>query len=481
LSGIEERMRRIIKANVPFEHWLEEKNAAIRYFEERDQPFKVELIRDFPEEGLEDGQVSFFRQEGFTDLCRGPHVRRTGEIRAFKLLSVAGSYWRGDEKQPQLQRVYGTAWKTKADLDDYLQRQEEKRARDHRRLGKELGLFALSPEIGAGLPLWLPKGAIIRQVLQDYIVEQEAQAGYQHVFTPTLGKLDLYKTSGHWEHYRETMFPPMRMEHEELELRPMNCPHHFAVYRTQMHSYRDLPLRIAELGTQFRYEKSGELEGLSRTRMMTLNDAHIFCTEEQVRDEVAGAIRLIQTAYRDLGLENFWYRLSLRDPDEREKYVQDDEMWEKSESILRRTMDEMGIVYRVSTGDAAFYGPKLDVQVPDVAGKDETLSTVQVDYVMPQRFDLEYIGADSRPHRPVVVHRGVISTMERMVSFLIENFAGAFPVWLAPVQAVALPIADRHAEYAAEVAKALKSRRVRVELDARNEKLNYRIREAQLQ
>ncbi|MCA1595441.1 MAG: hypothetical protein LC772_03325, partial [Chloroflexi bacterium] len=243
--------------------------------------------------------VSFFRQEGFTDLCRGPHVRRTGEIRAFKLLSVAGSYWRGDEKRPQLQRIYGTAWKTKADLDDYLQRQEEKRARDHRRLGKELGLFALSADIGPGLPLWLPKGAVVRQVLQDYIVEEEAKAGYQHVFTPSLGKLDLYKTSGHWDHYRETMFPPMRTDTEELELRPMNCPHHFAVYRTQMHSYRDLPLRIAELGTQFRYEKSGELEGLSRTRMMTLNDAHIFCTEEQVYEEVAGAIKLVQTAYRD--------------------------------------------------------------------------------------------------------------------------------------------------------------------------------------
>ena len=481
LEAIEERMRRIAKSNAPFERWTSSREEAIAYFEERNQPFKVEILRDLPEEGMEDNQVSFFRQDQFTDLCRGPHVMRTGQIRAFKLLSVAGAYWRGDEHRPMLQRIYGTAWKTKADLEAYVQRMEEARARDHRKLGRELELFANVPEVGPGLPLWLPKGATIRRVLQDYIVEQEIQAGYQHVFTPVLGKLDLYRQSGHLEHYKDSMFPPITIENEQFQLRPMNCPHHFAVYRTKMHSYRDLPIRIAELGTQFRYEKSGELAGLSRVRMMTLNDAHIFCTAEQIKDEVVTVVRMIETSYRDLGLKDYWYRLSLREPSDTEKYVQNDAIWDHSEEVLRQTMDELGLNYREARGEAAFYGPKLDVQVANVAGKDETVSTVQLDFVMPERFNLEYVGQDGKPHRPVVIHRGVISTMERIVAFLIENFAGAFPVWLAPVQAVALPIADRHASYAEEVAQAMKARKLRVDLDARNEKLNYRIREAQLQ
>jgi len=481
LTDIEERMKRIIKGNSPFEKWYTTREEAIQYFEERDQPFKVEIIRDLPEEGVEDGKVSFYRQDQFTDLCKGPHVRRTGEIRAYKLLNVAGAYWRGDEHRPMLQRIYGTAWKTRADLDAYLQRLEEARARDHRRLGKELELFAGAPEIGAGLPLWLPKGAALRRVLQDYVLAQEERLGYQHVYTPVLGKLELYRTSGHLEHYKETMFPPIHLDHEDLQLRPMNCPHHFMVFRSKMRSYRELPLRIAELAAQFRYEKSGQLEGLSRVRQMTLNDAHIFCTPEQVKAEIVGVIKMIEEAYHDLGLTNFWYRLSCWDPAAAEKYVQDPEMWARAEQVLRETMDDLGISYQVGVGEAAFYGPKIDIQVPDVAGNDETLSTVQIDYVMPERFDLQYIGADAKPHRPIVVHRGVISTMERIVAFLIENFAGAFPVWLAPVQAVSLPIADRHADYAAEIVGAMKAKGVRAELDDRSEKLQYRIREAQLQ
>ena len=481
LADIEERMKRIVKSNAPFEHWYASRDEAVRYFEERGQPFKVEILRDLPEEGMDEGKVSFFRQDQFTDLCRGPHVMRTGQIRAFKLLSVAGAYWRGDEKRPMLQRIYGTAWKTRQDMDAHLQRLEEARARDHRRLGKELNLFTVAPEVGAGLPLWLPKGATIRRVLENYIVEQEIKAGYQHVYTPVLGKLELYERSGHLSHYKESMFPPIHLENEDLQLRPMNCPHHFIIYRSGMHSYRDLPLRIAELGTMFRYEKSGELAGLSRVRMMTLNDSHIFCTPDQIKQEVTGVIHLIEEAYRHLGFKNYWYRLSLRDRSDTEKYVQNDSIWDHSEDVLRRTLDEMGLDYKVAEGEAAFYGPKIDVQVPNVAGKDETISTVQLDFVMPEKFDLEYIGQDAQAHRPVVIHRGVISTMERIVAFLIENFAGAFPVWLAPVQAIALPIADRHAGYAAEVTGHLKDKGLRAELDARNEKLNFRIREAQLQ
>ncbi len=481
LQTIEDRMKQIAKGNHTFERWLTDKDEAIAYFEERNQPFKVELIQDLPDENMENNQVSFFKQDTFTDLCKGPHVMRTGQLKHFKLLNVAGAYWRGDEHRPMLQRIYGTAWKTREQLDDYLHRMEEARARDHRRLGKELELFAVAPEIGPGLPLWLPKGATIRRVLERYIVDQELAAGYQHVYTPILGKLDLYRTSGHLEHYKESMFPPIHLENEDLQLRPMNCPHHFAVYRTKMHSYRDLPLRIAELGTQFRYEKSGELAGLSRVRMMTLNDAHIFCTPEQIKGEVTTVVKMIEEAYRHLGFTNYWYRLSLPDPADKEKYIQNDDIWEMAGQVLRETMDELGLKYKAVLGEAAFYGPKIDVQVPNVAGKDETISTVQVDFVMAERFNLEYIGQDAQHHRPVVIHRGVISTMERMVAFLIENFAGAFPVWLAPVQAIALPIADRHAPYAAEVADRLKEKGLRAEMDGRNEKLNYRIREAQLQ
>jgi threonyl-tRNA synthetase len=382
-----------------------------------------------------------------------------------------------------LQRLYGTAWFTQEDLDAYLERLEEAKRRDHRRLGKELELFMVSDEVGAGLPLWLPKGATVRRLLEEYILGVERAQGYQHVYTPALAKVDLFKTSGHWEHYHDSMYPPMEMESgEELVLRPMNCPHHIQIYKSKMRSYRDLPIRIAELGTMYRLERSGELAGLSRVRAMTLNDAHIFCTPEQMLGEFIKVVRLIQEAYRVMGFEHYSYRLSVRDPNDKVKFVDNEAMWQASEAALRDALNQLGVDYYVGVGDAAFYGPKLDVQVANVLGKDETISTVQLDFTMPERFNLEYIGEDGQPHRPVMIHRGVLSTMERFMAFLIENYAGNFPVWLAPVQAVVIPISDeRHAAYAERVADDLRRAGLRVEVDARKERMNAKVRDAQLQ
>jgi threonyl-tRNA synthetase len=382
-----------------------------------------------------------------------------------------------------LQRIYGTAWFTREDLDAYLERLEEARRRDHRKLGKDLDLFMISEEVGAGLPLWLPRGATVRRLLEEYILDVERRQGYQHVYTPNLAKLDLYKTSGHWAHYHESMYPPMEMEGgEELVLRPMNCPHHIQIYRQKMRSYRDLPIRLAELGTMYRLERSGELSGLSRVRAMTLNDAHIFCTPEQILPEFKRAVRLIQQIYRDMGFERYNYRLSLRDPNDKEKFVDNDQMWEQSEGALRQALKELDLEYYESIGDAAFYGPKLDVQVANVLGKDETISTVQIDFTLPDRFKLEYIGEDGQPHQPVMIHRGGISTLERFMAFLIENYAGAFPIWLAPVQAVVIPISDeKHGPYAEQVAEQLRAAGIRVEVDNRSERMNAKVREAQLQ
>jgi threonyl-tRNA synthetase len=477
LPAIEERMRASVAAKHPFVHseWPREK--ALEYFREHDQPYKVELIEDLPGE-----TVGIEVQGPFLDLCRGQHIENTGEIGPFKLMRVAGAYWRGDEKRPMLQRVYGTAWDSQEELDAYLERLEEAKRRDHRRLGRELELFMNSEEIGAGLPLWLPKGATVRRLLEEYILGVERAQGYQHVYTPNLAKLDLYKTSGHWAHYHDTMYPPMEMESgEELILRPMNCPHHIQIYRAKMRSYRDLPIRIAELGTMYRLEKSGELAGLSRVRAMTLNDAHIFCTPEQMQPEFVKVVQLIQEVYAVMGFEQYTYRLSLRDPNDKEKFVDNEEMWRSSEEALRQALDSLGLEYYESIGDAAFYGPKLDVQVANALGKEESISTVQLDFTLPERFELEYIGEDGLPHRPVMIHRGVISTMERFMAFLIENYAGNFPVWLAPVQAVVIPIADRHVEYAGQVAEKLRAAGLRVEVDERSERMNAKVRDAQLQ
>ncbi|MGC1629650.1 MAG: threonine--tRNA ligase [Candidatus Acidiferrales bacterium] len=477
LEKIEAKMRELAAKDVPNERKLIPKPEALELYRKGNQEFKCELV----EEKATEPMVSFYTTGKFIDFCRGPHIPSTGRIKAFKLMNVAGAYWKGKEGNPQMQRIYGACFVDQKELDEYLHKLEEAKRRDHRRVGKELGLFTVSDQVGSGLPLWLPKGATIRRLLEDYILEQERRAGYQHVYTPDLAKVDLYVRSGHWAHYHEDMFPPMDLETEQLVLRPMNCPHHILVYESRKHSYRELPVRIAELGTMYRYERSGVLSGLSRVRVMTLNDAHIFCTPEQIKDEFAGVMKLVEQAYRDLGITQYSYRLSLRDKTNTEKYVANDEMWDLAERVLREAMNSLGLPYTEAPGEAAFYGPKLDIQLADVMGHQETYSTIQIDFHLPHQFELGYIGADGQEHRPVMIHRGVISTMERMVSYLIELYAGAFPAWLAPVQAIVLPITERQNDYARGVYQKLLDAGYRVELDDRNEKLQAKIRDAQLQ
>jgi threonyl-tRNA synthetase len=474
LERIEAKMRELQAANLPFERKLTKKQDGLEKY--RDDWMKRELI----DERAGDIFTEYTLGPDFIDFCRGPHVPSTEKLKAFKLLSIAGAYWKGNEKNQQLQRIYGTAFFTKKELDEYLARLEEARKRDHRRIGKELELFAVNELVGAGLPLWLPKGATVRRVLEDYILEKERQSGYQHVYTPDLAKVELYQKSGHWEHYHEDMFPPMDLETERMVLRPMNCPHHILIYKSKMRSYRDLPVRIAELGTMYRYERSGVLSGLSRVRCMTLNDAHIFCTPDQIKAEFSKVMQLVETAYRDLGIKQYSYRLSLRDKANKEKYVDNDAMWTLGEKVLREAMDDLGLPYTEAPGEAAFYGPKLDIQLADVMGHEETYSTIQIDFHLPNQFDLAFIGADGQHHRPVMIHRAIVSTMERMISYLIELYGGAFPVWMAPVQAIVLPISDRQNEYATAVYEKLLSAGVRAEIDNRSDKVNLKIREAQI-
>lgn len=477
LPEIEREMQNIVKEDLPIERQVVPREEAIQLYEGVGDPYKLELIRDLPDDAV----ITIYRQGEFFDLCRGPHLPSTGRIKAFKLLSIAGAYWRGDSDNQMLQRIYGTAWPKKSELDAYLKRLEEAKKRDHRKLGKQLGIFTLSEKVGQGLPLWLPNGAKIRRTIERYIVDLEERLGYHHVYTPHLASVELYKTSGHWDHYRDDMYPPMKIDHEELVLRPMNCPHHMMIYRNELRSYRDLPLRIAELGTMHRYEMSGALAGLQRVRAMTLNDAHIFCRPEQLKSEFKRVVELIQHVYKDFGIEDYYFRLSYRDPEDTEKYVQNDDMWEKAQTTLKETMDEMDLEYVEAEGEAAFYGPKLDVQVRTASGKDETLSTVQLDFHFPDKFDLEYIGEDGQAHRPVVIHRGVVSTMERFVAFLLEYYAGNLPVWLSPEQVRIIPVADQFLDYGREVESALQSKGIRASVDSRNEKMGYKIREAQLQ
>jgi threonyl-tRNA synthetase len=478
LPKIEKEMKKIVSENLEIVRKEVSREEAIRLYEEIGDHLKLELIQDIPEGET----ISIYEQGEFFDLCRGVHVPSTGKIKEFKLLSVAGAYWRGDSNNKMLQRIYGTAFFKKEDLEEHLRLLEEAKERDHRKLGKELSLFTTSQKVGQGLPLWLPKGATIRRIIERYIVDKEIKLGYQHVYTPVLGSVELYKTSGHWDHYREDMFPPMEMDNEQLVLRPMNCPHHMMIYKSEMHSYRELPIRIAELGTMHRYEMSGALSGLQRVRGMTLNDAHIFVRPDQIKEEFIRVVRLILEVYKDFGLNDYSFRLSYRDPKDKEKYYDDDAMWEKAQGMLKEAMDDLGLEYYEAEGEAAFYGPKLDVQVRTALGKDETLSTVQLDFLLPERFDLTYIGEDGKPHRPVVIHRGVVSTMERFVAFLIEEYKGAFPTWLAPVQAVVIPVSPEvHLDYAKQVQEKLREEGFRVELDARDEKVGYKIREHQMQ
>ncbi|SFA39220.1 Ser-tRNA(Thr) hydrolase /threonyl-tRNA synthetase [Parageobacillus thermantarcticus] len=478
LPKIEQEMRKIVKENLEIVRKEVSREEAIHLYEEIGDNLKLELINDIPEGET----ISIYEQGEFFDLCRGVHVPSTGKIKEFKLLSISGAYWRGDSKNKMLQRIYGTAFFKKEDLEEYLRQLQEAKERDHRKLGKELELFMTSQKVGQGLPLWLPKGATIRRIIERYIVDKEIELGYQHVYTPVLGSVELYKTSGHWDHYKDNMFPPMEMDNEQLVLRPMNCPHHMMIYKNKIHSYRELPIRIAELGTMHRYEMSGALSGLQRVRGMTLNDAHIFVRPDQIKEEFKRVVNLILEVYKDFGLDEYSFRLSYRDPHDKEKYYDDDEMWEKAQSMLREAMDELGLEYYEAEGEAAFYGPKLDVQVRTALGKDETLSTVQLDFLLPERFDLTYIGEDGKPHRPVVIHRGVVSTMERFVAFLIEEYKGAFPTWLAPVQVEVIPVSpEAHLDYAYKVKEALQSQGFRVEVDERDEKISYKIREAQIQ
>lgn len=476
LPRIEEEMKKIVKENFPSVREEVTKDEAREIF--KNDPYKLELIEEHSEDA---GGLTIYRQGEYVDLCRGPHVPSTGRIQVFHLLNVAGAYWRGDSNNAMMQRIYGTAWFDKKDLKSYLKRLEEAKERDHRKLGKELDLFMISQEVGQGLPFWLPDGATIRRIIERYITDKEVASGYQHVYTPPIASVDLYKTSGHWDHYREVMFPTMDMgDGESFVLRPMNCPHHIEVYKNHVHSYRELPIRIAELGMMHRYEKSGALSGLQRVREMTLNDGHTFVALDQVEDEFKRTLQLIIDVYEDFNLTDYSFRLSYRDPNDTHKYFDDDEMWEKSQTMLKAAMDDMGLDYYEAEGEAAFYGPKLDIQVKTALGNDETLSTIQLDFLLPERFELTYIGADGEEHRPVMIHRGIVSTMERFTAYLIETYKGAFPTWLAPHQVTVIPISNEaHIDYAWEVAKELRDHGIRADVDDRNEKMQYKIRQSQ--
>ncbi len=489
LERIEERMKELLRDNAEFQHSTMSVDEALAFF--AGQPYKVELIKDLAAGKVDEmgnpttepaAEVGIFRQRDFVDLCRGPHVDRTRDIKsnAIKLLRTSGAYWRGDEKNPQLQRIYGTAWNNKAELDDYLHRLEEARLRDHRRLGKQLELFHISPLVGSGLPLWLPNGAVLREALESFLRQAQLERGYLPVITPHIGNLELYKTSGHYPYYKDSQYTPIKVDEEEFLLKPMNCPHHIEIYRSQPRSYRDLPYRLAEFGTVYRYEKSGELTGLTRVRGFTVDDSHLFVAPEQLEEEFIAVVDLIKYVFETMGFQDFRARLGTNDPAS-DKYAGEPEMWERGIAAIRNAADKLGLNYTVEEGEAAFYGPKLDFIFRDVLKREWQLGTVQVDFLLPERFDLEYTAEDGRKHRPVMIHRAPFGSMERFVGILIEHFNGAFPLWLSPVQATVIPIADRHVDYAREVAAELKAAGIRVTVDESSERMNKKIREAQLQ
>ena len=474
---LEEEMRKIIKEDLPIERFTLPKDEAIKLMKEKNETYKVELIEDLPE----GEEISFYKQGEFTDLCAGPHLMSTGKVKAIKLLNSAGAYWRGDEKNKMLQRIYAISFPKASELEEHLVKLEEAKERDHKKIGKDLDLFMTHELVGSGLPMYLPKGATIRRILERYIQDKEVKMGYNHVYTPSLANVALYKTSGHWMHYKDDMFPVMKMGEEEIVLRPMNCPHHMLVYKNKMRSYRDLPIRIGELAHDFRYEDSGSVSGLERVREMCQNDAHLFVRPDQIKEEFKKVVDLILSVYEDFGFKDYTFRLSLRDKNDKEKYFDDDEMWEKAEAELREILVESGLDFYEAEGEAAFYGPKLDVQIKTALGHDITVSTCQLDFLLPERFELEFVGEDGKKHRPVVIHRAILGTFDRFMAFLIEETKGAFPTWLAPVQVKILPIADVHVEYAKKVMEKLQGKNIRVELDDRNEKIGYKIREAQLE
>ena len=472
---IENEMKKIIKENIEIERFSLPRKEALDLM--KDQPYKKELIEEL-EEGEE---ISFYKQGDFTDLCAGPHLMSTGKVKVVKILSSSGAYWRGSEKNKMLQRIYAISFPKASQLEEYLNKLEEARQRDHRKIGKALDLFMTHELVGSGLPMYLPNGATIRRLLERYIQDKEIKMGYKHVYTPSMANSELYKVSGHWDHYKEDMFPVMKIGNEELVLRPMNCPHHMLIYKNKLHSYRDLPVRIGELAHDFRYEDSGAVCGLERVREMCQNDAHLFVRPDQIKEEVGRVVKLILAVYEDFGFKDYEFRLSLRDKNDKEKYFDDDEMWEKAESQLREILKELGIEFYEAEGEAAFYGPKLDVQLKSAIGHDVTVSTCQLDFLLPERFKLEYVGEDGEKYRPVVIHRAILGTLDRFMAFLIEETKGAFPLWLSPLQVKILPISDKQNEYGEKVKAKLEEKGIRVELDNRNEKIGYKIREAQLE
>lgn len=476
LPKLEKEMKKISKDGKRIIREEITKKEALERFKE--DPYKIDLINRMNEE---DTVISCYTQGDFTDLCRGPHVDTVKKLKYFKLLKVSGAYFKGDSKNKMLQRIYGICFESEEDLQKHLEELEEARGRDHRKLGKDLKLFMTHDLVGKGMPLWLPNGAMIRYHLEKYIKDKEISLGYQHVYTPSLGSVDLYKTSGHWDHYKEDMFPKMQMDDEEFVLRPMNCPHHMLVFKNELHSYRELPIRIGELAHDFRYEASGAVCGLERVRCMCQNDAHIFCSLDQVGEEFANVVKLILDVYKDFGFQDYSFRLSLRGR-EKEKYFDDDEMWEKAEAMLREVLTNLGLDFYEAEDEAAFYGPKLDVQVKSAIGHDVTLSTCQLDFLLPERFDLTFINEKGQKERPVVIHRAILGTIDRFTAFLLEETKGLLPTWLSPVQVKVIPVSSEHqGDYAKEVTEYLKENKVRAELDIRNEKLGYRLREAQTQ
>ncbi len=472
LGRIEGRMVELAKRDAPYLREEKEWSQAVDYFSGKGDQYKLELL-----DGLKDQEISFYHSGDFTDLCAGPHIPSAGRIKAIRLLNVAGAYWRGNEKNKMLQRIYGVTFPNQKELDQYLHRLEEAKRRDHRKLGTELELFLLTPIVGGGLPIWLPKGTVVRESLETFLRDEQRKRGYQPVVTPHIGNLNLYKQSGHYPYYKDSQFPPIQVEHEQYLLKPMNCPHHHQVYLAKPRSYRDLPIRLAEFGTVYRYEQSGELNGLTRVRSFTQDDSHLYVRQDQLKDELCKVIELIQLVFGTLGFDDFKTRLSFRDPGNTTKYGGADEQWIQAERDIKEAADAMKLAYSVAIGEAAFYGPKIDFMVQDALGRTWQLGTVQVDYVMPERFDLEYTGSDGQKHRPVIIHRAPFGSLERFIGILIEHFAGEFPLWLAPVHAVVLPITDAHAEYAREVYAALEAAGLRAEIDERNEKIGYKIRE----
>lgn len=477
-ARIEEEMRKIIKEDIAIEKFSLSRKEALDLM--KDEPYKVELINDLPE----GEEISFYKQGDFTDLCAGPHLMSTGKVKSVKILNSSGAYWRGSEKNKMLQRIYAISFPKASQLEEHLQFLEEAKQRDHRKIGKDLKLFMTHKLVGAGLPMYLPNGATIRRTLERYIQDKELALGYSHVYTPSLANVELYKTSGHWDHYKDDMFPVMKMDEEEMVLRPMNCPHHMLIYKSELRSYRDLPIKIGELAHDFRYENSGAVCGLERVRQMCQNDAHLFVRPDQIKEEVGKVLKLIKEVYQDdfgFPAESFKYRLSLRDKANKEKYIDNDEMWETAESQLRAILKELNIEFYEAEGEAAFYGPKIDIQIKTALNHDVTIPTCQLDFALPERFDLKYIGEDGKEHRPVVIHRAILGSSDRFMSFLIEETKGNFPTWLAPVQVKVMTITDAQHEYAQEVVNKLTKNLIRVEFDDRNEKIGYKIREAQLE